>query len=125
MSVSDIRRRVAEKMGGGSTGDKLPCRVCDEPTERATLTDLGARCFRCYAAFCRDGSPDKSGPGQLTLAQKQQVMASLRGVGETPGPAWALKLRARHRAGEQLSPAQVAAYRDALRGTLVDDEAAA
>jgi len=49
-----VRKETAEKMGKGDGGDGvLPCTTCKEPTPWATLSNLGARCQRCYEAFCR------------------------------------------------------------------------
>jgi hypothetical protein len=98
VSVSDIRRRVAEKMGGGSGGDKLLCRKCSEPTKRETLSDLGGQCFPCYQAYCRE----------------PQTFPDV-GNKHARGPRdWAHALKRRHDAGELLTPAQIDAYRGAL-----------
>lgn len=78
---------------------RLPCAWCKEPTLVATLTQYGARCFRCYEASCRTQQPSPA------IGDKRKG-----------GPkAWAHSLKAREQAGERLTPAQQAAWRDALR----------
>jgi hypothetical protein len=32
----------------------MPCTRCGESTEHSTLRMYGARCFRCFLAYCRE-----------------------------------------------------------------------
>jgi hypothetical protein len=79
--------------------DRLPCRLCNAATQRETLTDYGARCFRCFEAW-------------------QNERHEVPDIGDRTGRGlrdWAHALKRRHDAGERLTPAQVAAYKAALR----------
>lgn len=51
MTVIDIRKQIAEKLGAGSS---LSCINCGTPTAYDTLSTLGAKCFPCYQAYCRE-----------------------------------------------------------------------
>jgi hypothetical protein len=67
------------------------CGFCGKLTPGPQLAAYGARCARCYAAYCE--SPP----------QAPDWMADKR----TDGPkAWAQVLKAREQRGERLSPAQ-------------------
>jgi hypothetical protein len=81
------------------TQDSLPCRWCNAPTLRETLTAYGARCFRCFEAWQneRREAPD--------IGDKTE-----RGARD-----WAHALKRRHEAGDRLTKAQVDAYKAALR----------
>jgi hypothetical protein len=37
--------------------NRLPCRACGTATLIATLSNYGARCFRCYEDYCREPTP--------------------------------------------------------------------
>ena len=91
MSLSDVRRKVAEVMG---SEDMRKCRSCGQSAKHETLADHGGMCFPCFAAYCR---MPKTAP---------------RGGGLT---GWADVLRERHQAGERLTPVQIDMYRDGLR----------
>lgn len=49
-------RKTVEKFAdqGDDVGGRLPCLFCQTPTQRATLSQYGARCFRCYEAYCQE-----------------------------------------------------------------------
>lgn len=96
MTLLDIRKRTAEKM---ADEDRLPCMSCRTPTLLVTLTEYGARCFRCYETYC----------STRTLAPKRRLDPR-----DDPRN-WARNLKARHDEGEILSPMQVDAYKAALR----------
>lgn len=49
MSVSDVRRKTAEKLGEGLMAQ---CLRCHAPTPHDQLSHFGARCLRCYTAYC-------------------------------------------------------------------------
>ena len=73
------------------------CRYCGGEATYETLATYGARCYHCYAAYCRE---------QRTFAE----------VGRKTHPlSWADSLRRRHANGYRLTPAQIAAYSDVLR----------
>jgi hypothetical protein len=80
-------------------GALLPCLWCKTPTQRATLAHYGARCWRCYEAYCGEVQP------------RPDFMGDRR----VDGPlAWARALKAREEAGERLSLVQQTMWRDAL-----------
>jgi hypothetical protein len=58
MSLLDVKRKIAEKLG---EEDRLPCLVCKVPTKFETLSNYGARCWRCYEDYCLK-APRVSGP---------------------------------------------------------------
>lgn len=76
----------------------LPCRWCSAPTRRAVLADLGARCIRCYQAYCQ--APQ---PGVKDVGDKRHGTRS-----------WADALRKREQSGERLTDPQRKAWREAL-----------
>lgn len=79
---------------------KLACRWCNAMTPVAALASYGARCFRCYEAYCN------SAPEVPHWAANKN----------TDGPkGWARALKKREMLGERLSPAQKAMWRAALR----------
>lgn len=64
-------RREAANDGGQQPGaGEQPCRWCGELTSVKTLADLGARCFRCYAAYCRGPLPTAK-----VLSREERVAA--------------------------------------------------
>jgi hypothetical protein len=79
----------------------LPCGWCQTMTDRAALSTYGARCFRCYQAYCREPQPGGS------LPSKAEKDANPR--------AWAYALKAREEAGEPLTIVQMQAWREAIR----------
>jgi hypothetical protein len=96
MSYKTVRKELADQ---AVDEKRAPCTVCSTPTLRETLTQYGARCFSCYEAYTREQRtfPD--------VGSKHQ-----RGPRD-----WAHALKRRHDAGEQLTPAQISAYRATLR----------
>lgn len=77
----------------------MPCLWCRDATPVSVLNHLGARCSRCYAAYCRAPQPAPH------VADKR-----------TQGPlAWAHLLRRREETGERLTPPQRSAWRKALQ----------
>jgi hypothetical protein len=53
--TSSYRKTVEKLAEQMSEQDLAPCPRCREPTRRATLGNYGARCQRCYDAFCAEG----------------------------------------------------------------------
>lgn len=113
--MTTYRSRAAEREGQPDEGSPLqpllPCTRCQTPTAHSTLATLGARCFTCYLAFCRQQQP------KVDVGDKRDNARS-----------WAHALKAREDAGEKLSPAVRAMWRAALRqpaviaGTPVDTD---
>jgi uncharacterized membrane protein len=121
-------RRVADDFLDGH----LPCRWCQATTPKADLATYGARCRRCYEAYCAEANPrNRVAVGPMTLAEKQAVIRSIANIGKggVRGPKdWAHRLCSREQAGERLSPAQRKAWREALNRpekSPADDRAAA
>lgn len=57
-TFSKVKRELAEQHQAADVphdpkNDLLPCLRCATPTKRGTLSDLGARCFPCFQAYCR------------------------------------------------------------------------
>jgi hypothetical protein len=98
--------------------DHLPCRWCQASTPVADLAEYGARCRRCYDAYCAEANPrNRRNVGPLTLAEKRAVISAIANVGKgvPRGPKdWAHRLRERELAGEQLSILQRKCWREAL-----------
>jgi hypothetical protein len=93
-------RNVVKEIVEHSATDRLPCRFCGKPTLRETLSQYGARCFECFTAIA--------------------VVQHFPDVGDKriDGPrGWAHALKRRHEQGDRLTPAQVSAYKAALRTT--------
>lgn len=88
----ETKKEIAERMG-----DAHVCRQCNAVTQWGTLSDHGGLCYRCYAAYCRE---PRQWPDVGTKGEPR---------------SWAHALKRRHEAGEQLTPAQVSAYRAALK----------
>jgi hypothetical protein len=72
--------------------DNLPCMVCRSPTPRETLSTYGARCVRCYRAYCAE---------PMHAPERFPIDKSV-----PHDHAWAYRLRAKKAAGIRLSPAQ-------------------
>lgn len=89
----------------------LVCGWCHAPTDHSTLSTYGARCFRCYQAYCREPMP----PGMLP--SKAAKDANPR--------AWAHTLKAHEEGGAQLTLAQSQAWREAIRGRSSEEGEAA
>lgn len=75
----------------------LPCSFCGDLTSRSVLAHLGARCSRCYEAYCR--APQR----KVNVGDKRQSPR-----------AWAHALKRREEAGERLTPPQRAMWRAAI-----------
>jgi hypothetical protein len=73
-----------------ATEQRLPCRFCGTSTLRPILVQYGARCYRCYVAYCEE-PPTRRG---LIAGDKRQGAKAW---------AWALK------ASEERDPASVTA----------------
>jgi hypothetical protein len=76
----------------------MRCMFCHRPSQWATLSQYGARCFSCYESWQRapQTSPD--------IGDKRKGLRD-----------WAHALKRRHDAGERLTFGQIDAYRAALR----------
>jgi hypothetical protein len=97
MSYKNVVKEIVEH----SATDRLPCRFCGTPTLKETLTLYGARCFNCYTSYCH------SAPRCPNVGDKR-----------IDGPrGWAHALKKRHADGDRLTPAQITAYKAALRTT--------
>jgi hypothetical protein len=79
----------------------LPCGWCSTPTDRNTLSTFGARCARCYQAYCREPQP----PGLLPS----------KAAKDADPKAWARLLQAAERDGTALTAVQQSSWREALR----------
>lgn len=88
------------KEGGNDEAQSIPqpCGFCGEMTKHETLRMFGARCGRCYQAFC---SYIPSGPD---VGDKR--------TGDDK--SWAKALQRREEGGERLSSVQRAMWREAL-----------
>lgn len=94
------RSRAAAQSADGaqpSSEVSLACCSCRTPTPHSTLSTLGARCFGCYLAYCRQQQP--------------KVWA---GDKRNDPRGWARALKTREEAGERLDPAVKAMWRRAL-----------
>jgi hypothetical protein len=81
--------------------DPMACPLCKAITTRGALSTYGARCFRCYTEYCR-------APQYFPDTGDKRI----------DGPrGWAHALKRRHEQGDRLTPAQVSAYKAALRTT--------
>lgn len=92
-----VRAQLADQDVGNE--DTAPCSRCQTATRRETLSLLGAQCPRCYRAYCTE-IPERP---RVTYARDDRRRS------------WAWNLKARHEAGERLTPAQISAYTAALR----------
>ncbi len=95
---------------------RQPCRWCGESTLRTMLAQYGARCFRCFEAYCAE-------------AQLAPVFLANPAVDGSKAWAWALKAREEHDP-RSMTEAQRAMWRAALqvdlaRQWLADEEAEA
>ena len=57
-SYAKVRKELAAQTVGDMPADPslepMPCPRCSGMTTRGALSNYGARCFRCYEAYCRD-----------------------------------------------------------------------
>lgn len=99
MSYAKAKQQHEQQTYGDGFGP-LPCSFCRIETKRETLAAYGARCFRCYGAYC-EAAP-----------KAPEWMADKR----VDGPkAWAHSLKLREESGERLLPTQKAMWRSALK----------
>ena len=73
MSLSDVRRKVAEVMG---SDDLRKCRSCGQSAKHETLADHGGMCFPCFAAYCRMPKTAPKGGGMSPVTRRASVMAT-------------------------------------------------
>lgn len=95
-------RQRAETVTDGGFRPELRCRLCGSDTSFETLAMLGARCGRCYLAYCSNV------PAAPKVPDSAIPQSSKKGL------EWAYRLRWRHQQGEDLSRLQIASYRGAL-----------
>ncbi len=80
------------------------CRYCGDETPYETMATLGARCGRCYAAYC------------AVLPRVPYVDEAAAVPAGTPDSLkWAYRLRWRHRNGDTLTRAQIESYQQVLK----------
>lgn len=117
-------KRVADEFLDGHK----PCTLCQTTTPVNDLATYGARCRRCYDAYCAEANPrNRSAVGPMTLAEKQALIRSIANVGKQGqrGPKdWAYRLREREQGGAYLTRVQRTAWREALK-TEIENEARA
>jgi hypothetical protein len=70
MSVNDIRKQTADKMGGHA------CLLCRAPTSHETMATYGARCFPCFQQYCRE--PAQQHPRS---PQAERIRAEIAAMG--------------------------------------------
>jgi hypothetical protein len=61
----------------------LPCLWCQQATKKETLVAYGARCFRCYEAYCAEGLKGGAGgfeTGRPDTEQQAAMRRALRGA---------------------------------------------
>lgn len=73
MSFTDARKAITEQKA-----DVPKCGWCGEPTEAATLSSFGARCGRCYAAYCNTPAPVRD-PGAYASELLADIAKRQRG----------------------------------------------
>lgn len=78
------------------------CRWCGVETSYDTMAKLGARCVRCFDAYCRSAPKPPHVPPEAVPP------------GTPEGIKWAYRLRYRHQQGERLTKAQIDSYREVL-----------
>jgi hypothetical protein len=94
-SYAKVRKELAEQSDGGDP----VCRTCKSSAPWQVLSDHGGQCFSCFQAHCRASMPPQVDVGDKRRGQRD----------------WAYALQRRHKAGDQLTPAQIDAYTAALR----------
>lgn len=58
-SYKDIRKELADTTGP-TEGAPGPCSVCKAMTPHETLCNFGARCGRCFTAYCKAAFDDEA-----------------------------------------------------------------
>lgn len=81
---------------------RLSCSFCGLPTLRDALVHHGARCLRCYDAYCAQMPQDIRVPAEAIPSDAGKL-------------DWAFRLRWRHQQGDRLTLAQVDCYRTAVK----------
>lgn len=94
-SFKEVRQELA--VHGSDTLREMPCRWCGKLASIGSLNTYGARCFKCYEAYCQV-QPDYTDTGNKNDSPK----------------AWAHALKRREENGERLSSVQKAMWRAAL-----------
>lgn len=109
MTVTDIRKQTAAKMGDGDGEVRsLACSSCGMSTAYDTLSAFGKMCFPCYKAYCR---ADLGFPAPVHLEPFEASSPK----------AWAYKLRARDKRGDSMTDTQRDMWREALNSALRRD----
>lgn len=84
-------------------GSPMPCSFCGEVTKHEALRMFGARCVRCYRAYCESASKPAPDVGDKRKGNPKE---------------WAYALKAREESGERLSSVQRSMWRSALGVTV-------
>jgi ribosomal protein L37AE/L43A len=92
MSYKSARKEIAEQNDAQPT-----CAFCGRASAWETLSSYGSRCGACYAAYCSAYRPFPA------IGDKS-----------TSPRSWADALKARHEAGDRLTPAQITAYKTVI-----------
>lgn len=104
----------------------LACSFCGAMTDRVELATYGARCYRCYSAYLREGSTGQNARPML-VPERREMLQRLRvtcaGQRKPAGKDWAWALRKREQAGEKLGQYARDAWRYALRHELQQEQA--
>ena len=116
-------KRIADDVS--AQNPTAPCMICQAPTAWDTLSMLGARCSRCFRAYCAQASPSGAFIGKARAIEKLRALTF-----STPGGTdWARRLQEREQNGEKLTRFQREAWRKAIvhaeRADYDDSEAAA
>lgn len=119
-----------QRIADDATANHRPCTTCSASTHADVLSDHGARCATCYAAYCAAINPAWWPNRPLTADERSAVIrkarSALGAIGNAkPSKQWALRLQARELAGERLSITQRAMWCAALgRPEAADGESA-
>lgn len=88
------------------TANRAACHYCGMSTERATLSEYGARCGPCFTQFVTGGKPN---PPMPSIERRRAIVLRLKaalGGGSSNPYGWAHRLQAMRDAGQALSKAQ-------------------
>jgi hypothetical protein len=98
-SFSKVKRELVSQ--GDGEIPRGPCRECGSINLKETLSNYGGLCPGCYRDYCK-------APQHFPDVGDKRI----------DGPrGWAHALKRRHEQGDRLTPAQVSAYKAALRTT--------
>ena len=98
-TFSKVKREL--KGQDGEDVKRGPCRQCGATNLKETLSNYGGLCPGCYRDYCK-------APQHFPDVGDKRI----------DGPrSWAHALKRRHEQGDRLTPAQVSAYKAALRTT--------